>query len=167
MIYAGILRHRKMPDDARKAYYIWQEQRARCRNPKHPMLYRYGARGIKVEYSSREFIGWYLEELQKNQFKRPDVGRLDHDGNYCFSNVRIEEHSENVSERNDRMGNPTPKMILLVYDRTMRLIDRVEGGGRVAAKKYGTNQTSVRRCCVGMIRATKKGFTFRYEGKVA
>jgi len=102
MKYEGPLDYKKMSRLEKRAYETWANQRSRCNSKKDPSYKTYGARGIKVEYSSREFIGWYLREIKKVNMKRPSVGRVDHDKNYSLSNIKVEEFSDNSVESRSR-----------------------------------------------------------------
>jgi hypothetical protein len=92
------------------AYKSWKDQRQRCSNPKDPRFIHSGAKGIKVEYSAREFIFWYSKEILTvpNEWfdTRIHVGRKDHNKNYCFDNIQLESISQSVKERNQRKKNP-------------------------------------------------------------
>lgn len=107
-VYEGPLDIKKMNSVQQKGYKAWKDQRQRCSNLNDPRYYRWGARGIKVEYSSREFIAWWEHEYSKREsWKRAQCGRVDHDKNYTLDNIELIECSENVKERNERHGNPS------------------------------------------------------------
>ena len=111
MIYKGVLNPEKMTPLAKKGYIVWRRQRDRCLN-KNSMSYKtYGAIGIKVEYSSREFVGWYLS----NYIEGCDVGRIDHSKNYSLTNIEFQTRSQNTIERNNRLGLPKKIGKLVVY----------------------------------------------------
>lgn len=96
----------KMTAVEKRAYGIFRGQRVRC-SAKQNFAYKwYGAKNIRVEYNAREFIGWYLEEIKKFKGNIPSVGRVDHDKNYCFGNIEIQELSENSRERMRRLPMP-------------------------------------------------------------
>ena len=96
--YGGVLNQEKMNKIERKGYASWKAQREHCNNKNNPGYRYYGKKGIKVEYSSRQFIGWWTAEYKKNPLKKPTVGRLDHEKNYTFKNIKLEEHLENSTE---------------------------------------------------------------------
>lgn len=105
-IYEGSLSIKKITGAARKAYKSWMQQRDRCHRPNGRSYKWYGERGIKVEYSSRQFIGWWLHQLKTkkdslNSKKKLSCDRRDNDGNYCFSNIQLISLSEN-SKKQDR-----------------------------------------------------------------
>jgi hypothetical protein len=94
-----------MSPEVRRAYGVFRQQGQRCTNPNSPGYRRYGARGIRVRYTSREFIGWFLYQLAKNPgLKAPSCGRIDHDKDYSFDNIELVEHAENSREANHRWG---------------------------------------------------------------
>lgn len=92
MYYKGSLNHRlKLPPLVLKAYQSYKNQKPRCSNKNVRSFRDYGAKKIKVEYSCREFIAWYLRELKKKTYKDPVIGRIDHSKNYDFDNIMIDE----------------------------------------------------------------------------
>lgn len=108
-IYKGTLDRAKMDLPTKRAYKSWLDQRQRCTNKRDPRYHCYGSVGIRQEYSSREFITWYLKEYYKREYwSRPQCGRIDHSKNYTLDNIELVECSENTKERNVRIGNPTP-----------------------------------------------------------
>lgn len=120
-IYEGPLKNpNDMPSGPVKdAYISWREQRTRCYNKNRSKYKNYGAKGIEVKYSSREFIGWWLSEIENFKGKKPTIGRIDHDGHYEFGNVVIQDLSENSSERNQRVPPPiSPKVTILTNKET-------------------------------------------------
>ncbi len=107
-MYNGSLNINKMNFVQKSAYRSWKNARDRCNRQKNNGFLHYGAKGIRVIYSSRDFISWYEKEWNKRKFwSRPNVSRIDHSKNYSFDNIELIECSENVKERNDRHGNPT------------------------------------------------------------
>lgn len=106
-LYSGALGLRHSMGFARKAYTSWNDQRIRCYNKKNKDYCRYGAKGIRVLYSSREFITWYLKEITKIDLTDPVVSRVDHSKSYTLDNISLEERSENSKEVCNRLGPPT------------------------------------------------------------
>lgn len=111
--YDGELSSRKRPwpPGVKKAYDSFRAQRERCGSKNAEKYKYYGARGIQVKYSAREYIGWYLENLRSRKWNDPTVGRLDHDKDYCFENIEMQERVDNSKERNERKptgGTPRP-----------------------------------------------------------
>ena len=87
------------------AYMRWVRQRQRCNNKKCTGYKDYGGRGIKVEYDSRSFVGWFLNKTKNiliKDIKRFHVGRIDHSKNYTLDNIELVSISENTKERNTR-----------------------------------------------------------------
>lgn len=99
-----------MEPDARKAYQSWKAQRQRCYNPNNEKHKHY--KGLEVEYSSRDFITWWLNEISKKEYTDPTCGRLDHSKSYRFDNIRIEERTDNTRERNSRCRFTKSRRIL-------------------------------------------------------
>lgn len=95
MKFTGPLDPNKGTPEVRKALRAYYNQVNRCTQKTNKRFKNYGAKGIRVEYGSRDFVGWYLSELSKNKLKNPSVGRIDHGKNYSFDNIRLEEFSDN------------------------------------------------------------------------
>lgn len=91
-LYEGPLDLKKMSKKVQKAYWIWAAQNVPGRS--------------KNNYSSREFIGWWLHNLKKKKWKDPTCGRIDHAQGYFFGNIVMQERGDNTKERNARLGNP-------------------------------------------------------------
>lgn len=104
--YTGTLNTRsdKMTKVVRRAQGVFNGQRQRCINKNVKHYKNYGARGIRVQYTARDFIGWYLSEIEKRKFKMPSVGRIDHDKDYSFDNIQMVEQAENAREMYHRTG---------------------------------------------------------------
>lgn len=100
------LDQKHMSKTEKRAYWTWSRQRKRCNNPKDSNYKYYGLKGIKVEYTSREFIGWYLKNYPKIYIRLLDVGRIDHNKNYSLNNIQFQSREDNSKERNERLGNP-------------------------------------------------------------
>ena len=102
--YLGPLGRTSMTSpDALRAYTSFSNQRARCNRNNHPAFKHYGGKGIKVEYDSRDFIGWWLAENERLKIKgEVQCSRLKHNENYKFGNIKLESKRENVAEMNQR-----------------------------------------------------------------
>lgn len=106
MIYEGTLntRSKKMSALAKRAQGIFNAQRQRCSNKNNNSYKTYGAKGIRVEYGPREFIGWWLAEYKKKKWHMASVGRIDHSKNYSFDNIEMVEQADNALEMYERTG---------------------------------------------------------------
>lgn len=150
-MYQGPLNIEKMTAVQKRAYKAWKDQRQRCLNPNDPRYYCYGAVGIRVEYSPRELIAWYEKRfVLRTCWNRPQIGRIDHAKNYTLDNIELIECSENVKERNKRLGNPTPAIkiiqkdwvtgdVLAIYD-SIREASRQTGITRAVIQKHIKNK---------------------------
>ena len=103
-----------MSPEVKRAYHSWNSQRIRCTYPKHTKYGYYGGKGVQIRYKLREFVTWWLSELEKNPLERPTCGRIDHDGHYEFGNVYLEEYSSNVKDRNER--NRAKQSIVVIHE---------------------------------------------------
>ena len=82
-----------------RAYKSWADQKSRCYNPNDPRFKWWGAKGIKVEYTSLDFIKWWDIQMKRNgSLKRPNCSRIDHSKNYSLDNIELLECSENSRE---------------------------------------------------------------------
>ncbi len=170
MLYKGSLSSRKpMPKKVKKAYDSWRAQVGRCKDTKSEKFKYYGARGISVNYSSREYVGWYLENLKTREWHDPTVGRLDHDGNYCFENIEMQERSDNSRERNVRKpsaGIPvfqTRKKIVAYRDNNIPFITFLSVGA--AATHFGRCVPAISNVLAGRAKCLSNGIRFKYAGE--
>lgn len=170
-IYEGLLNEKKgkMPFLARKAYMSYLCQRRRCYVKSNARYKTYGAKGIRVKYTAREYIGWYMESFKDFRGKFPCVGRIEHSKDYCFSNIRFEEIADNSREAITRNINPTPRRAVILCDLysdeplmyfksctdAARFIDSPLSG--LCAVLNGSQRT-----CGGGKGTTGKGFFFKY-----
>lgn len=161
-LYSGVLTWKKMNPKVKKAYAAWSSQRQRCLDTKNPKFRNYGAKGIKVEYSAREFIGWYLENSKGLDLRGTCVGRIDHSKNYRFDNIKIETISDNSKERLARAGNPGVHKPVIIYNSNMIRQGRA-ANMKIAAYSTGVCIETVWGHCTGRRKTPAKGFTFRYE----
>lgn len=82
-----------MEPEARRAYDSYRNQVRRCK-----VRNSYKNKGIEVLYSQRDFIAWWISEQSKLNLIRPSCGRIDHDDDYRFGNIRLEEFADNTKE---------------------------------------------------------------------
>jgi len=157
--------HRE-PKWVRSAYTSWMCQKSRCECKKTPYYKNYGGRGIVVKYSSREFVGWWREQMKTFFGKNPTIDRIDNDGNYEFGNIQILSKSENTKKRLRERGNPTASKRVLILDyptmEPLLIAKSVADAGRwtgVARANVG----SILRGSHGKWRSLSgKGYTFSY-----
>lgn len=167
-MYEGSLNINKMNMVQKKAYKSWKDQRSRCNNSKDPRYYCYGAKGIKSEYSSREFITWFEKEYnKKNTWKRAQCGRIDHSKNYSFDNIELIECSDNVKERNIRCGNPEESIkIKAINVKTGEV--KIFDSKRLLCREMGIQRNSLKYQLNNKLRRTpSSGWRFCNEAMVA
>lgn len=99
MTWDGPLNLKSMPPEVKRAYTSYKAQRQRCYNKNNDSYRYYGAKGVEVKYTSRDFITWWLKEQEMLKLKRPTCGRINHSGNYEFGNIRLEEYNENCGQQ--------------------------------------------------------------------
>lgn len=147
----------------RKAYQSWTDQISRCYRPKTEAFKYYGALGIKVCYSSREFVSWYLHALKKFKGRVPSVDRVDSSLHYCFCNIRLKEHYNNAVEgllRGDHSKRWRP---IHIVDFSSKKILKTVANASIASRETGVWRNNVVLHCVQKgNRGQKTGVTFRY-----
>lgn len=137
----------KMSTIEKRAYKSWKDQRQRCNNPNDPGFKHWGAKGVRVVYGPREFIAWYVNEYGKRaSWTRPNVGRIDHDLDYTLDNIELVECTDNVRERNARLGNPTPSKEIIVKNTETGEILRFPSK-REAARSLGVSRQLIKHQC--------------------
>lgn len=162
-LYSGSINPIDLPKGhIKSAVVCFHNQRRRCYNKKNPRYKTYGANGITVEYSLREFVTWYLQNIKTFKGKNPCVGRIDHLKNYSFENIRFESLAENSLERINRVGTTRPKrkVIIIDYDSGEQIFiaDSVKMAGQVS----GVSEKHIPKYCRGKLKRSKDGFTFIY-----
>ncbi len=70
----------------------------RCINPKKHNYTRYGGRGIKVCFTSNEFVDYVINELQVDP-RGLQIDRIDNDGDYERGNIRFVTNKVNCQNR--------------------------------------------------------------------
>lgn len=148
----------------KKAYTAWCRQRSRCYNQNDKKYQYYGARGVLVQYSSRAFVAWYLEEFKKFKFSdlpNLSVGRIDHSSNYSFNNIRLEPISDNSKERIQRLKSPAYSRSIPVVCYTRDTLEplMVFRDSSQAMRFTGVHKHSIRLCCKGEPRSINSGST--------
>lgn len=157
--YTGFISYGKTIGLVKKASICFDNQVRRCYCKTNPRFKTYGAKGIKIEYTKRQFIQWYLDNY-KRRMKIPSVGRIDHSKNYKFDNIKFEELSDNSMERIVRCGSTkAPKMVnVFRYGKFIKKTNSLMD----AAKLSGVHAGHIGRYCSGKINKSVHGFSFKY-----
>lgn len=71
-----------------RLYNIWKNARQRCRNPKTPDFYLYGARGVQFSSEWDDFAAFRDWALANGYRDDLTLDRIDPDGNYEPNNCR-------------------------------------------------------------------------------
>lgn len=131
----------------RKLYGI----RSRCNDPNFKL---YGAKGIKcfLTEDDLKFI-WFRDEAWK--LEKPEIDRIDSDGNYILINCRYIEKVDN---------NPVKQRPILQYDLNMKLVRKWTSAYR-AIKEGGFDKGNVSRSLLNTNRSVK-GFYFKYVNPI-
>ena len=145
--YKGVLDKKAMKGDVKKAYSVWGQQRERCNSRKNKNYKWYGAKGIRVEYTSREFIDWYINAIKKFNGNNPSVGRIDHNKNYSFDNIELQSIKENAREMRLRNKDLSKKFMkkVLISDSSTGDIIKVSDSVKDAADFIGVSPSTVCR----------------------
>lgn len=141
-VYGFNAQSKKAPMWARIARRCYANQKTRCYNKKVREYSTYGARGLQVEYSLLDFLGWFRANVSDEQIRkhvsgqaRISVGRINHSRGYSLGNIQIESISDNSKERIRRLGTPCEKArILATCKSTGEMVLFV--GIRSVAKKF-------------------------------
>lgn len=146
----------------KKASICYDNQIRRCYCKTNPRYKTYGMRNIKVMYSKRMFISWYLNNYPKHM-KKPSVGRIDHNKSYSFNNIKFEELSDNSLERITRCGTTKEKIPIAIYKDNIKIL--VTKSIKEASKITGVYSGHISKYCRGILNKSKCGYSFKYEKK--
>lgn len=136
--YDGPFIYSKMPKDVKKAYVSFVSQKNRCNYKKARSYKHWGQIGIKVEYSSRDFVNWYLKNIRL--FKKGDrenlvVGRIDHSKNYSLNNIELISRNKNSIEAAERNKKKRSSLISVYSYKNNRLVFLKKCVGTLDAEK--------------------------------
>ena len=141
---------------------IYYRQKQRCNNPDHPDYKWWGAKGIKVEYTSKQFVQWYEKAIQEYTGDFPSVGRINHKKKYSLDNIEIQSMSDNAKERIQRKGNPNPGIKINIFDsNTMNLIS-VADSAHEASRITGMSYPGILCQCRNNKSIPRKQYIFRF-----
>lgn len=118
-----------------KTYMIWSSMLQRCTNPNNKDYKNYGARGITVSCSWRDFAIFYAD-----MGKKPDgltLERVNNDHHYCKSNCIW-------ASRKVQANNQRPKKLNYKQVESIRvLLEQGEIKQRVIAKMFNVSPTTI------------------------
>lgn len=146
----------------KKASIAYDNQKRRCYCKTNPRYKDNGEKGIKVLYSKKEFIAWYLHYIKEYKGDNPSVGRIDHSKSYSFDNIRIESIQDNSNERIQRCG-PTRarKKVFIIIAKTKEKIMIAESM-KQAAILTNSCEAHIKKYCTGELKSTVRGYTFEF-----
>ena len=87
---------------------VYRDIKKRCNNPKVSGYKNYGGRGIKLCFTSNEFV-YYVINIMKVDPRGLQIDRIDNDGNYEKGNIRFVTRSENNFNRRKKNGDKSEK----------------------------------------------------------
>ena len=147
-----------------QAMHIYHSQRQRCYNPSAVSYPRYGAKGVRVEYTAAEFKLWWNKNIKRFRGIKVNVGRIDHSKNYSLDNIEMVTATENARERIERCGliNPERPVEQVEY-KTKNPIASFKSLIE-AERATGVKSQNIARMCRGRSSGKVLGFTFQYVG---
>jgi hypothetical protein len=136
-------------------------QRQRCNGVNSTDYKYYGAKDIQVKYSSEDFYTWFKIERAKIPLDiKVNVDRIDHEKDYCFSNIRLVPKSDNVAESNSRTHNKYVVAFKLGSNKPIAIFKSI----KLCAKVFGVTSSLICRHCKVKPTTLRHGssYTFRY-----
>lgn len=159
--YMGKLNPKYMSKAQASAFYSWHQQKKKCYNKNDRWYEYYGGKGLNVCYSVRDFIGWWTHNLKIFKGTWPTVGRIDHDKDYCFENITLQDMADNSREAMLRNGVHllTKKRLskrIIMYDwKTSKKVGELPSI-REAARKFQVHQRLIHYIISGKYKSSKK-----------
>lgn len=154
--------------DEKKAASLYNCQIQRCYYAYRKEYKYYGKIGIKVNYSKKDFIAWYLHYIKEFKGKNPTIGRIDHSKNYSFDNIEIQDFIDNCKERVQRNCKSyscfSLKKVNIIDFKSGIIIKTVENIFKAQAET-GVNINSIKKYCNGTYQKTKTGITFKFASE--
>lgn len=160
--YTGKISAAKAKGLVKKASVCFDNQVRRCNCISNPRFKTYGAKGIKVDYTKRQFIKWFIDNYPK-KMKAPSVGRIDHLRNYKFNNIRFEELSDNSIERINRIGSIKERKRIIIFQNDLQI--GVVNSLNEASRFTGVCAGHISKYCNGKLNKSKEGYSFKYADK--
>jgi hypothetical protein len=164
-VYSGPLIPDRMTAEQRRASKIYCGMVNRCYCESSKTYKSYGAKGIRILFSKRQFIGWWCKNLKTFKGSLPTTGRVDHSLHYSFDNIFMQENSENTLEMLGRCGTPTPPRAVAVLNaETLEVLYLCESLHE-AERRTGICFQNIYKYCKGTYpyyKRTRSGLTFRY-----
>ncbi|MHA2202614.1 MAG: hypothetical protein ACW991_02885 [Candidatus Hodarchaeales archaeon] len=158
-MYDGPLDENKTTGETKRALKSYYCQRRRCYNSGDKRYKHYGGKGIKVKYTTREFISWWLEQIKTRKYwKCATVSRINHDKNYEFNNIKLEEKSENSKEVWNRIIPNARKPVNIFKNK--KFIKRLKSVTD-AARFINGDISDITKVCRGT-RKTSRGYYFEF-----
>lgn len=143
--YRGTVHGNTPPPLVKRAYQAWADQRKRCNNHKAASYPWYGAKGISVEYDSKEFITWYP-----------------------FDNIEMQEKRDNCLESLKRTGfekRVKKSKPIAAYNRHTGELIKIFASRKEAEKETGVSASNIWGICKGFTRGTRGDLTFKFYGE--
>lgn len=118
-------------------------------------------KGLEVEFTSRQFLYWWIIQHRFFKLKKPSLGRIDHSKNYSLDNIVLQEHSENSIEARERTkSSPWKSRPINVYYKGINVA--IGKSFTQIAKLIGCHENSIKRSCTDGFKVKKQwSFTFQ------
>jgi hypothetical protein len=111
----------------------------RCTKPFHASYQYYGAKGVECRIEKEEFVAWFVENC--NGDFSLTVDRIDNDGHYELSNMRLITRSENIAKSNretKRNVTTAQKTARNPRSEKVKIGDRIFNSLREAGRAFGS-----------------------------
>lgn len=147
----------RIVDEVIRTIYVHNSQVQRCRNIGDKNYSGYGAKGIKVSYTKKEFVKWWVANKPWD-FDKPTCGRKDHTKGYSFDNIEMQEMVFNCGEVMRRVDGLKARIPVRMFDSRGQLAGAFVSTFEVQ-KQFGIAKSSVYNVCM-VKRKTAGGYTF-------
>lgn len=142
-------------------YYVWQQMRDRCSNPKNPKYHIYGGKGVTVCDEWQTFEGFW-KDMEEGYYKGMTIDRINSNQGYNKGNCQWISHSRN-SAKTSKVRPVTQYHIAQKPERILLELKQWPSA-LSAAQNLGLTAACITMVCQGKNKS-HGGYGWKYTGE--